>query len=88
MKIGFRTPSFKKRLAARTSLKRVVRHSFGLKAPRGFGWLTNPKRAAYNRVYSRTTVGLGKGCLVALVLRLGVAVLLVLRSTALACRAL
>jgi hypothetical protein len=39
-----------------------VRHSFGLKAPRGYGWLTNPKRAAYNRVYNRTTVGLGRGC--------------------------
>jgi hypothetical protein len=28
----------------------------GFKAPRGFGWFTNPKRAAYNRVYNRTTV--------------------------------
>jgi hypothetical protein len=28
------------------------------------GWITNPKRAAYNRVYNRTTVGLGRGCLV------------------------
>jgi len=27
----------------------------GLKAPRGYGWITNPKRAAYNRVYNRTT---------------------------------
>ena len=39
-----------------------MRHSLGLKAPRGYGWLTNPKKAAYNRVYNRTTVGLGKGC--------------------------
>lgn len=31
----------------------------GLKAPRGWGWLTNPKKAAYNRIYNRTT----KGCL-------------------------
>jgi len=59
MKIGFRIPSFKKRLAARTSWKRVVRHSLGLKAPRGWGWLTNPRKAAYNRVYNRTTVGCG-----------------------------
>lgn len=50
-----RTPSLSKRLAARTSWKRVARHSLGLKAPRGMGWITNPKRAAYNRVYSRTT---------------------------------
>ena len=28
----------------------------GLKAPRGYGWLTNPKKAAYNRVYNRTSV--------------------------------
>lgn len=56
MKFGFRTPSLRKRVAARTSWKRVVRHSLGLKAPRGWGWLTNPKKAAYNRVYSRTTI--------------------------------
>lgn len=58
MKFGFRKPSFKKRLAARTSWKRAVRHNLGLKAPRGWGWLTNPKKAAYNRVYNRTTFGL------------------------------
>ena len=63
MKFGFRKPSPRKRLAARTSLKRVVRHQLGLKAPRGWGWLTNPRRAAYNRVYNRTT----RGCLVVLV---------------------
>jgi hypothetical protein len=57
MKFGIRTPSIRKRIAARTSLKRYVRHSLGFKAPRGWGWLTNPRRAAYNRVYNRTTVG-------------------------------
>src|SRR5206468_1000295 len=62
MRYGFRRPSLKKRIAARTSWKRVVRHSIGLKAPRGYGWLTNPKKAAYNRVYSRTS----RGCLVSL----------------------
>ena len=56
MKFGLRTPSLRGRLAAGTSLKRYVRHSLGLKAPRGWGWLTNPRRAAYNRIYSRTTV--------------------------------
>ena len=56
MKYGFRTPSLTKRIAARTSWKRVVRHSLGLKAPRGWGWLTNPRKAAYNRIYYRTTV--------------------------------
>ena len=58
MKFGFRKPSFRKRLAARTSVKRYVRHSLGVKAPRGWGWLTNPKKALYNRVYNRTTFGL------------------------------
>lgn len=56
MKFGVRKPSLKKMFSARTSPARFVRHSLGLKAPRGWGWLTNPKRAAYNRVYSRTTI--------------------------------
>lgn len=68
MKFGIRIPSLHKRIAARTSWKRVVRHSMGLKAPRGWGWLTNPRKAAYNRAYNRTTVGLGRGCLVMIVL--------------------
>lgn len=55
MKLGMRKPSMKKMIAARTSPARFVRHSLGLKAPRGWGWLAHPKRAAYNRVYSRTT---------------------------------
>ena len=59
MKFGFRVPSLKKRIAARTSWKRIVRHNLGLKAPRGFGWFTNPRKALYNRVYNRTTVGCG-----------------------------
>jgi hypothetical protein len=57
LKFGFRKPSLSKRIAARTSWRRYVRHSLGLKAPRGMGWLTNPKKAAYNRIYNRTTVG-------------------------------
>lgn len=57
MKIGLRVRSLTKRIAARTSWKRYVRHSMGLKAPRGWGWVTNPRRAAYNRVYNRTTPG-------------------------------
>lgn len=55
MKIGMRKPSLKRMLAARTSPARFVRHNLGLKAPRGWGWLTNPRRAAYNRIYTRTT---------------------------------
>ncbi|RWN11756.1 hypothetical protein [Mesorhizobium sp.] len=56
MRFGIRKPSIKRSFAARTSIKRMVRHNLGLKAPRGMGWLTDPKRAAYNRVYDRTTV--------------------------------
>ena len=63
MKFGFRIPSIKKRVAARISLKRIVKNSLGLKAPRGYGWLTNPKKAAYNRVYNRTS----RGCLLTFV---------------------
>jgi hypothetical protein len=55
MKLGMRRPSLKKITAARTSKAHHVRHNFGLNAPLGWGWLTNPKHAAYNRVYSRTT---------------------------------
>lgn len=60
MKFGFRIPSLTKRIAARTSLKRVIRHNLGFKAPKGFGWFTNPKKAAYNKVYNKTS----RDCLV------------------------
>ncbi len=55
MKFGMRKPSIKKSIAARTSVKRYVRHSLGVKAPRGWGWITNPKKALYNKVYRKTT---------------------------------
>ena len=57
MKFGFRIPSIKKRIAARTSVKRVLRHNLGLKAPRGLGWLTDPNKALYNKVYNKTSRG-------------------------------
>ncbi len=63
MKIGIRIPSIRKRIAARTSIKRIVQNSLGLKAPRGMGWLTNPRKAAYNRIYNRTTKGCGTSVL-------------------------
>ena len=58
MKFGFRKPSLSKMIAARTSPKRNIKNALGLRAPRGFGWLTNPKKAAYNRVYNRTSFSL------------------------------
>ena len=72
MKFGFRMPSLNKRIAARTSVKRIIRHNLGLKAPRGWGWITNPKRAAYNRVYNRTS----RGCIVTLIWLMGIPLLL------------
>ncbi|API92734.1 MULTISPECIES: hypothetical protein [unclassified Virgibacillus] len=55
MKIGMRKPSLKKRVAARTSIKRQVVHRAGAKMPKGYGWVRNPKKAAYNKVYNKTT---------------------------------
>lgn len=53
-----RTPSLAKSLGARTSGKRALKNALGLRAPRGMGWITNPRRAAYNRGYNRRTVSL------------------------------
>lgn len=55
MKFGMRTPSLKKRISARTSIKRQVVQRAGIKMPRGYGWLRNPKKYVYNKVYNRTT---------------------------------
>lgn len=60
MKFGFRKPSLKKRISARTSPKRFIRQNLGFKAPRGYGWLTNPEKYAYNKVYNKTS----RGCIV------------------------
>lgn len=57
VRVGFRRPSIRRRIAARTSVRRFARQSLGLRAPRGWGWVTNPRRALYNRIYRRTTVG-------------------------------
>lgn len=60
MKFGIRTPSLKRSISARTTgaakraLKRAVIPGCGKK---GMGWLHDPKKAAYNAVYHRTTVG-------------------------------
>jgi len=53
-----RKPSLRKSFSARTSLKRFARHNLGLKAPKGMGWITNPKKALYNKVYRKTTIGM------------------------------
>jgi hypothetical protein len=60
MKFGMRKPSLKKRISARTSIKRQVVHRAGLKMPRGWGWLRNPKKYAYNKVYNKTSFDIFK----------------------------
>ena len=61
MKIGMRKPSLKRSFKARTTgkLKRTVKKTlipgYGKK---GSGWIKNPKKAVYNKVYRKTTFGL------------------------------
>ena len=37
-----------------------MRQNLGIKAPRGIGWITNPKRFAYNKVYNKTLTSLSE----------------------------
>ncbi len=61
MKIGMRKPSLKRSFKARTTAKakRAVKKAlipgYGKK---GSGWIKNPKKAVYNKVYRKTTFGL------------------------------
>ena len=61
MKIGMRKPSLKKSIKARTTgkLKREIKKSlipgYGKK---GSGWIKDPKKAAYNKIYNKTSFGL------------------------------
>ena len=62
MKFGLRTPSLKKSIRARTTgrakraVKRALIPGYGKK---GMGWITNPKKAAYNKIYNKTTFSIG-----------------------------
>lgn len=64
MKIGARTPSLSKSLKARTTgrikrqMKRAVNPLYGKK---GMGFITNPEKAIYNKVYHKVTVDPLKG---------------------------
>ena len=61
MKFGLRTPSLKKSISARTTgrakraIKKALIPGYGKK---GMGLLKNPKKAAYNKVYNKTSFGL------------------------------
>lgn len=58
MKFGLRKPSLKKSLKARTTgkmkrnIKKALVPGYGKK---GMGWIKNPKKAAYNKAYRKTT---------------------------------
>lgn len=58
MKFGPRKPSLKRSISARTKgrakrkVKRTINPLYGKK---GTGWIRKPKRAAYNKVYRKTT---------------------------------
>lgn len=58
MKFGMRKPSIKKSIKARTtgrakrSIKKAVIPGYGKK---GMGWIKDPKKAAYNKIYKKTT---------------------------------
>ncbi len=58
MKFGMRIPSLKKSIKARTTgkAKRAVKKAlvpgYGKK---GMGWIKNPKKAAYNKIYNKTS---------------------------------
>jgi len=55
-----RKPSLKKRISARTSVKRQLVHRAGLKMPKGYGWVRSPKKYVYNKVYQKTTFDIFK----------------------------
>lgn len=60
MKIGLRKPSIKRSVKARTTgrLKRKVKSSINpFYGKKGTGWVRNPKKALYNKVYNKTTFG-------------------------------
>lgn len=58
MKFGMRKPSIKRSFKARTTgrakraVKKKVIPGYGKK---GMGWLKAPKKAAYNKVYKKTS---------------------------------
>ena len=62
MKMGVRKPSLKKSFKARTTgkMKRKLKKSINpLYGKKGMGWVNNSKKAMYNKVYNKTTIGVG-----------------------------
>ena len=60
MKFGVRKPSIKRSISARTTgkLKRSVNKAVNpLYGKKGMGYINDPQKAVYNKVYNKTTVG-------------------------------
>jgi len=61
MKFGIRTPSITRSIRARTTgaVKRKIMRSVNpLYGKKGVGLIRNPKKAVYNKVYNKTSIGL------------------------------
>ncbi|MFR1707617.1 MAG: hypothetical protein ACLSV2_01850 [Clostridium sp.] len=92
MKVGVRKPSIKKSIKARTTgkAKRAVKSAVNpLYGKKGMGWINDPKKAAYNKVYNKTSVGVkdiakatssnsgcGTGCLTCTIMAITILVLI------------
>ena len=61
VKVGFRKPSLKKSIRARTTgkwkrrVKKTINPFYGKK---GMGFIKNPRRSIKNKIYRKTTFGL------------------------------
>ena len=59
MKYGIRTPNINKRISARTTgkitrtMNKAVNPLYGKK---GMGFINNPSKAVYNKIYNKTTI--------------------------------
>lgn len=61
MKVGFRKPSIKKSIKARTTgrLKREIKSAVNpLYGKKGMGFIKDPKASVKNKIYKKTTFGL------------------------------
>ena len=63
MKYGMRTPNINKRISARTTgkitrtMNKAVNPLYGKK---GMGFINDPSKAVYNKVYNKTTISVDK----------------------------
>src|SRR5699024_12440761 len=61
MKFGMRKPSLKRSVKAQTTgkIKRKAKSTINpIYDKKGSGWVRNPEKAAYNKVYRKTSFGL------------------------------